>query len=145
MITSAQKASLEHLVPLFKKYRSLFSLPTKQQQAIDFLDKALSSNVRIYLYFEQSKAVGFCCVYRTYSSFAFSAIDTVNDLYVDKSWRRKGIAQKLLAHVELIAKRDDVHSIKVSTQNTNVAANCLYLKKGFVEVTEFNLFSKRVG
>lgn len=144
MIISAQQESLEHLVPLFEQYRSLFMLSTKRQETIDFLETVLSKDVKIYLYFSRSKAVGFCSVYRSYSSFAFTAIDTINDLYVEEKWRKQGIANKLVEHVEKIAKGENVHSIKISTQNTNIAANKLYLKKGFALKTEFNLYSKRL-
>ncbi len=64
----------------------------------------------------------------------------IEDLYVRPSWRGKGVARALVAHVMAEAPRRGWAEVSVSTGKDNVAALSLYRGQGLVE--EYVLLEK---
>jgi GNAT superfamily N-acetyltransferase len=144
LIVKVKLEHLEHLVPLFEAYRSVFGVTDNRQRVLDYLTAQIKLGAVFYLRFEKSKAIGFCAIFRSFSTFALAPIDTINDLFVSSKYRNQGVASELLRLVEENAKKEGVFSLKVSTQVTNNQAKCLYQKLGFNKNSDFNLYSKTI-
>ncbi len=55
----------------------------------------------------------------------------VNLLYVDREFRRKGVAEALMNKAKAIMYENNIRSIILETQSCNVKAIAFYLKQGF--------------
>ncbi|TVP88906.1 MAG: GNAT family N-acetyltransferase [Alkalicoccus sp.] len=64
----------------------------------------------------------------------------LNDLYVKKSHRKKGIARKVLLHVLQWAEEEEFKGIELETGMNNEATKRLYNSLGF-----YDIISKRYG
>lgn len=64
----------------------------------------------------------------------------LNDLYVDKEFRQKGIAKKLLLHIVFWAEKNNLNGIELETGINNIATKRLYNSLGF-----YDIVSKRYG
>lgn len=64
----------------------------------------------------------------------------LNDLYVLKSYRQKGIAKKLLLHILFWAEQNNLTGIELETGVNNIATKRLYNSFGF-----YDIVSKRYG
>lgn len=64
----------------------------------------------------------------------------LNDLYVHKDYRQKGIAKKLLLHTLFWAEQNKLKGIELETGVNNIATKRLYNSFGF-----YDIVSKRYG
>lgn len=80
--------------------------------------------------FEQKRLIGYIWSY----VFVFRNEKRmyVNELYVDNSYRKKGIGSELLHLVENEARKLGVPSVYIHTEANNINAWHLYESKGFV-------------
>ncbi len=60
-------------------------------------------------------------------------LGVINSFYVSESYRRKGIASKLLNFVEDIARNHKILRLNLTVMDQNKAAIQLYKKHGFIE------------
>ena len=65
----------------------------------------------------------------------------LNDLFVDRSHRRKGIARQLLQRAEQHAQETGSVRIALATQIDNRAAKNLYEKLGYIRDELFDYYS----
>ncbi|NEW05723.1 GNAT family N-acetyltransferase [Paenibacillus sp. SYP-B3998] len=81
----------------------------------------------IYLAFAGNQAVGEIILKRNWNKYAY-----VEDIKVDKSYRRYGVGRKLIDQAERWAKAGGMPGIMLETQNNNVSACKFYESCGFV-------------
>lgn len=67
----------------------------------------------------------------------------INRLAVDPRFRRRGIAQALIAESEKVLKKDGIPVISVHVEDWNVASQKLFRKCGYTEHRDVIYFSKR--
>jgi ribosomal protein S18 acetylase RimI-like enzyme len=67
----------------------------------------------------------------------------INRLAVDPRYRRKGIAQALIAESEKVFKKEGLPVISVHVEDWNVASQKLFRKCGYAEHHDVIYFSKR--
>jgi GNAT superfamily N-acetyltransferase len=83
--------------------------------------------------FDREKLIGFA-VYRSRLS---PATDQLAALYIDRSFRRQGVASALLEQVVSLARENGALSLYVSAAPSEVAVS-FYLDRGFAPVAEPN-------
>lgn len=69
-------------------------------------------------------------------------------LFVDGSFRRKGIAQQLLASSESLLGKEKIMNLYVDTEYTNTAARAFYTSRGFIQrkiIMNAVIFSKKLN
>jgi ribosomal protein S18 acetylase RimI-like enzyme len=82
------------------------------------------------------QAAGFACAQR-YRSFCYSACQgEITELYVCPAFRRRGIAQSLIAHLEDRLRQAGVEEMKILTNEKNDGALRLYEKCGYRRKSE---------
>ena len=131
IISRAGLDDLEALVPLFAAYRIFYEQPRDVQKARAFLDERLRNEESvIFIARVDGKAVGFTQLYPCFSSVRASRTWLLNDLYVDGSARRKGVAAALLDAARQHGIKTGATRLTLQTGKDNTAAQALYQRGG---------------
>ena len=135
-IVEAGMHDLEMLAPLFDRYRMFYKQPSDLVLARRFLRARIEHrNSVIFLAVELEedgeKALGFTLLYPSYNSVMATPIWILNDLYIDESARRHGIAQALIARGKALAEETGARVMSLSTAKDNAPSRKLYEALGF--------------
>ena len=79
---------------------------------------------------EGNELVGYACLYWHLSSLSASETVLMNDLFVDRGARGKGVGRSLIEAAAEIARRRGAHSLEWSTAPDNRTAQRLYDSTG---------------
>ena len=91
-----------------------------------------NKNELVFIAVNDGKAIGFICA-QLYSSICYTSKQgEITELFVSKSYRRKGIATMLVNHLEFELIKNNVHEITIITGMKNFNAQKLYEKCGYV-------------
>jgi len=144
-IKQASILHLEALLPLFMQYREFHQVPAAKKTSREFMKKRLTRNDSIiWIAFVNQTAAGFVQVYPSFSSVALQPQWLLNDLFVEESSRKNGVAKELIKQVEKSAKQQGIFSIKLATSNDNKAATSLYGAMSYQPIDTFAHFTKRI-
>ena len=119
---------------LFDKYRVFYKKESDIEFGRQFIQARLDNNesvIFIALDTDKSTAVGFTQLYPTYSSVRVVKNWILNDLYVDKEYRKQGIGEKLIQTAMNFAKENSAKFVQLSTAVDNYTAQSLYEQIGF--------------
>lgn len=133
-ITRAGPADLDALAALFDTYRQFYGQPSDVERGRKWLRERLRFGESMVLLARRGNAlVGFAQLYPMFSSVRTAKTWILNDLYVNASARRKGIARQLLQAAADFAKTDGATGIALETASDNAAARALYRAAGWRE------------
>lgn len=136
---------LESVSILFDKYRIFYNQTSNLEVAKDFLKERFNNNDSvIFAANDNGKLVGFTQLYPSFSSVSMKRVWILNDLYVEESHRRRGIAKLLMSVAEEYAKESGAIRVILSTQNSNITAQKLYETRGYVKKEEFYHYALRL-
>lgn len=143
MIKQLQLKDLTQLVPLFDQYMVFYGKGSNPLKYAAYLKDRIEKNeATVFIaYDEAGQAVGFVLNYHSFSSTALGKIIVLNDLFVSETVRRKGIGQKLIERTFELAKELSAVRVDLGTAKTNLTAQGLYDKLGFVKDIEFYAYS----
>lgn len=143
MIKQLHLKDLAQLVPLFDQYMVFYEKESNPQKYEGYLrDRIEQNEATVYIaYDEDNQPVGFVLNYHSFSSTALGRIIVLNDLYVSETERKKGIGQKLIERTFELAQELGAVRVDLGTAKTNVTAQGLYEKIGFVKDTEYYDYS----
>ena len=117
---------------LFNQYRIFYKQQPDIESAKKFIDARLNNNESvIFIALNESNPIGFTQLYPNYSSVRAIKNWTLNDLYVDSNYRKKGIGEKLIKTAMEFAKNDNANFVELSTAVDNYTAQSVYEKIGF--------------
>ncbi|WP_342650388.1 GNAT family N-acetyltransferase [Pseudomonas sp. REB1044] len=138
------KATLEHLdllTPLFVQYREFYGQLPYPDTSRTFLRKRLTRGESvIYLALpddDDSRLLGFCQLYPSFSSLSLKRVWIVNDIYVAEDSRRMLVADHLMREAKKMAKQSNAIRLRVSTSSDNEVAKKTYESMGFRKDIEF--------
>lgn len=138
IVSRAGLNDLEVLVPLFAAYRVFYGQPDDNPKAREFLDARIRNEESvIFLARVDDKAVGFTQLYPCFSSVRASRTWLLNDLYVDESARRKGVAAALLDAAREHGISTGATSLTLQTDRGNTAAQALYGREGWIRQDDY--------
>ncbi len=133
-ITRAGPADLDALSVLFDGYRQFYGQPSDLPRARDWLRSRLRVGESVVLVAKRGgKTVGFAQLYPMFSSVRTARTWILNDLFVDSTARRKGVARALLDAAAAFAREDGAAGIALETMRDNDAARALYRAAGWNE------------
>lgn len=128
----ATLADLDTLAPLFDAYRRYYEQPADLARARGFLAARLQRDESAVLLAElDGVAAGFTQLYPSFSSVRAARVWVLNDLYVEASARRRGVAQALLQAAVNFARDDGAIRLVLETRPDNHAAQALYVAQGW--------------
>jgi ribosomal protein S18 acetylase RimI-like enzyme len=157
-IQAASSRDISELVRLFNAYREFYGEAPDQARALEFIrDRVVvpSSQLqgqppvaRYYLAWTDSgvgrRAVGFMHLIPSANTLTMRPIWFLEDLYVEPSVRRSGIAAALLRHAEEFARSNGAERITLATAHDNAAAQALYRKLGYIREEHFWYFHRLI-
>lgn len=145
-MTKIRKATIKDLklvVELFDKYRVFFEKESDKQKAEEFLSDRLKLNDSEIFVAEtdNTNLVGFVQLYPLFSSTRMQRLWLLNDLFVAKEYRGKGVSKKLIETSKEFCKQTNACGLILETAKTNSIGNELYPKVGFALDKEHNYYS----
>lgn len=144
-IKQAGLEDLNDLSVLFAQYRFFYGQPFEPDASRQFLEERIKNNKSVvFVAVVNNEFAGFTQLYPSFSSVGMKRIWILNDLFVAKAYRQKGIAQALINGVIEYSKETDRSKVVLSTAYSNFNAQHLYEKIGFVR-EEFYNYEKKVG
>src|SRR5207248_2223111 len=134
----AELGDVERLVPLFDAYRRFYRERSDPDGARAFLtDRLTRGESVIFLAIVDGAAAGFTQLYPSFSSVSMQRLWILNDLFVDPSARRAGVARALLERARRWAAETGSKGLTLSTGVTNAAAQRPYESCGWIRDSEF--------
>lgn len=125
---------LDLVVDLFDKYRVFYKQPSNLTLAREFTRTRLVNNESVIFVArvnQTSMPIGFTQLYPKYSSARLEKNWILNDLFVDKPFRKQGIGQQLVETAMRFAENQHATFMDISTAVDNFSAQALYEKIGF--------------
>ena len=137
-IRRATMADSQHVLPLVQAYRVFY----KQQRAPDrersFIERRLrEKDSVIYVAGIAMQTVGFTQLFKTYSTVHLTNAWILEDLFVDPRFRRRGIAQALLAAAVRHAQESGASGMFLETAFDNLTAQRVYERAGWAREGRF--------
>lgn len=118
----------------------------KGETTIDSIRNSLMSNQQevVIVDDEDGVLVGFVCV-QLKKSFCYNEyMPEITEVYVNPTYRKKGIASKMIAFAEnYCSKNYLLHKYELLTGKENLIAQSIYSKLGYADDNELHL-SKRI-
>lgn len=136
-IVQAKYEHLDILMPLFNNYRQFYGQESDIIGARMFLQSRIEKNESIiFLALEDEIGVGFTQLYPTFSSVTMEKFYILNDLFVSKAHRNKGIGERLLYQAKLFTADFKLKGLALETAKDNPARK-LYERLGWARDTDF--------
>lgn len=130
-IVEANINHLEELIPLFDQYRTFYQQNSDLQAAKNFLEARIKNDESIiFLAYYNDEPAGFTQLYTSFSSVSMQAIFILNDLFVSKNARKKGVGEALLNRAKEICFEKNHKGLVLETGIDNPAQK-LYEKLGW--------------
>lgn len=131
-IIKIDKTQAELVCELFDQYRVFYVQESDVDRAKEFIQKRLDNNESaIFVALEGNKSIGFTQLYPKYSSIRTKKSWILNDLYVAKTHRKKGVGENLIRVAMDYARQDGASTVELSTAIDNYTAQSLYERIGF--------------
>jgi GNAT superfamily N-acetyltransferase len=142
-VRPAVLSDLDHLTTLFDRYREFQGKASDPAAAHEFLQARFDHGDSVVLIAtEGGTAIGFAQLYPSYSSVALARVFILNDLFVDASARRKGVASALLAAVEGHAWAHGAVRVTLNVARDNRAGQALYEAEGWRQDAQYFMYHR---
>lgn len=124
----------EEAAVLFDRYRMFYGKPSDPELARTYLRERLKNQESIIFgAWESEELVGFMQLYPSYSSLRVVKDWVLNDLYVELDVRGRGIGERLIRKALAFAEEQGAERVELVTGVSNLMAQRLYEKIGFVQ------------
>jgi ribosomal protein S18 acetylase RimI-like enzyme len=139
MIRQIRADELDALVPVFDEYMVFYEQPSAPERYRAYLQERLEREEAIVFGFfaDTGRLAGFVLNYLSFSSLSLGRIVVLNDLFVRPESRGRGIAEALIRRVWDMAGECGAVRVDLGTAKTNVVAQRLYERVGFIRDNEF--------
>ncbi|UJH67629.1 GNAT family N-acetyltransferase [Allomuricauda sp. SCSIO 65647] len=136
-ISRASARDIPTIVPLFDAYRVFYGQESNLDAAHSFLLERFSDQDNIiFLALHDDMPIGFVQLYKTFSSVSLRPYYILNDLFVKKEFRKKGVGEALLEKAKSHCRQMDYKGLALETATDNPAKK-LYEKLNWKKSTEF--------
>ena len=141
-IIEASIINNEELALLFDLYRQFYRQPSNIAEAKRFLnERMVNKESVIYVSKEEDGNLGgFVQLYPIFTSVGLKRLWLLNDLFVKKEYRKKGIARNLIDRCKKLTQETDASGLLLETSKNNLEGNVLYPTEGFTLVDESNFY-----
>lgn len=142
VIKQASVADLDLIVPLFDAYRQFYGLASDEVVCRHYLSARLAHQESVIFFCAAGElASGFTQMYPSFSSLSAKKTWVLYDLYVMPQARGQHVADSLMAAAESFARQSGASSISLETAKSNMAAQSLYERRGYLRDNEFYSYS----
>jgi ribosomal protein S18 acetylase RimI-like enzyme len=146
-VIRATATDVTDAAPLFAAYREFYGESYDLEAAAGFLTDRLNRDESIVLLArnDEGAAVGFTQIYRSFSSTQLTPIWILNDLFVAPDARGTGAVDALLETAAALAKDAGVTAIELATAHTNLRAQAVYERSGYVLDEVFRTYERPIS
>lgn len=146
-VIRAQVADVVDAAPLFAAYREFYGEAYDLEAAAGFLTDRLTRDESIVLLADgdDGATVGFTQIYPSFSSTQLTPIWILNDLFVAPEARGTGAVDALLDTAAALAKDAGVTAIELATAHTNLRAQAVYERSGYVLDEVFRTYERPIS
>jgi len=140
-VRQAGLTDLAAIALLFDDYRQFYGRPSDIFAAREFLRARFSHGESVlFIALNDNAPVGFAQLYPSFSSISLAPILVLNDLFVQETARRKGVASRLLSAAVDYAESLGAARVSLSTATTNETAQALYHSAGWKRDEQFFVY-----
>jgi ribosomal protein S18 acetylase RimI-like enzyme len=141
---SVEKAELRHMdeiAPLFDAYRRFYG-QEDDPRARSFLEERVARHESAIFVarLQGTTVIGFCQLYPCFASVSLTRMFVLYDLFVALEARRNGAAAMLLRAAVNYAAGQGAGQLMLQTAVTNLPAQRLYERQGWVRDNDFYVF-----
>ncbi len=142
LIRKAQLEDLDNVARLFDMYRVFYRKDSDILGAQTFIKERLTDEDAVIFVCQNNdqKLVGFTQLYPIFSSTRMKRLWLLNDLYIEKDHRGKGLSKKLIEKCKELAAETNACGLLLETEITNEIGNSLYPSVGFKKNTVTNFY-----
>ena len=129
---------LPQLAILFDQYRVFYKQPTDIPAAQSFLQERIEKKESVIIIaVEENSIAGFTQLYPIFSSVSMKKAWLLNDLFVQKDKRGKGVAAALLAAAKNFGKETNAKFLLLQTGADNFTAQSVYEKNNWKKSDDY--------
>jgi len=140
-IIRADASHLEELAVLFDGYRVFYKQKTDLSSAKNFLAERIKKGESvIFAALSEGNLVGFTQLYPLFSSVSMQRSWLLNDLFVDKSQRGKGVSKMLIDAAKKHTIETRAKGLTLETGKDNFVGNKLYPAVDFILDEDHNYY-----
>lgn len=137
-IIQASLENLDELSRLFQNYRIFYKKEPDAEGEKTFLKERITNKESvIYLAKSDDKFIGFVQLFPMFSSTRVTRLWLLNDLYVDKEFRKSGAASLLIERSKQLARETNYAGLMLQTAKDNTTAQSVYDRNEFVQDDNF--------
>lgn len=137
-IIQASLENLDELSRLFQNYRIFYKKEPDAEGEKAFLKERITNKESvIYLAKSDDKFIGFVQLFPMFSSTRITRLWLLNDLYVDKEFRKSGAASLLIERSKQLARETNYAGLMLQTAKDNTTAQSVYDRTDFVRDDDF--------
>ena len=126
-IIKAGKKHIKDVGILFDLYRQFYKYESVLESSTKYIkDRISKRESTIFISYYESEAAGFVQLYETFDSLNINKKLVLYDLYVKKTFRKKGVGKLLMNAAKKFAIKKRIKIIELSTAITNKKAQSLY-------------------
>ena len=145
-VRHAVLADLDALAPLFDRYRQFQGQASDLAAARAFLRSRLDHGESVvFIASAGERPVGFAQLYPSFSSVTLARVFLLNDLFVEATARRSGVASRLLAALEAHAWSLDATRVTLFVARPNTTGQALYASRGWTKDDAFFVYHRYRG
>ena len=143
-IASAQPADIPDLARLFEAYRVFYEQPSDLVASEAYVaDEVITQRTRFFIaHGNESGAAGFVHLIPGTNTLLMRPVWYLEDLFVEPSARRQGVAEALMLRAEGFARETGAERLTLATAKDNHAAQALYRKLGYLREQHFWYFHR---
>lgn len=143
MIFEPTVEDVDALAYLFDAYRRFYGRAGDVRSARRYVQERLADGPTRFFGDREGDAVrGFVHLLPSFDTLAMSPMWILEDLFVEPGARGAGIGAALLTHAEQFAHETGASRLTLSTAHTNVSAQRLYERHGWVLDSEFRYYHR---
>ena len=139
-IERAELCHIAEIAPLFDAYRRFYG-QVDDPRATSFLEERVARDESVvFVARQKGAAIGFCQLYPCFASVSLMRMFVLYDLFVAPEGRRGGVAAELLRAAVDYAAGQGAGQLMLQTGVTNLAAQRLYEREGWVRDNDFYVY-----
>lgn len=146
-VRTADADDLEAVAALFDQYRTFYGKPADIDLARAFIGERMHKAESVILVADipTGPLAGFVQLYPSFSSVSAARIYVLNDLFVGRAHRCRGVGRLLLEAAHRFAQQAGAHGLSLSTAISNHPAQALYESLAWVRDREFLHYTLAIG
>ncbi len=132
---------ITELSGIFDDYRCFYKQPSNIDACRQFISERIQNKDSvIFIVKNENEIVGFTQLYPLFSSVQMKKLWMLNDLFVIKSARRKGVAGMLITQCRKLACDTNAAGLLLETGKDNTEGNKLYPTEDFQLIDSSNFY-----